>query len=66
MKSVDGAIISIFELKSMPAKKKAMESEELMRLRDEIGTHGTKVKLSSIPETREALSKQEAFKTPVE
>ena len=56
MKSIDGTIISVFEWISMPAKRKAMESEELMNLWDEIGTHGTMVKLSSVPETREVIS----------
>jgi hypothetical protein len=56
MKSVDGTIISVFEWISMTAKKKAMESEELMNLWDQIGTHGTMIKLSSVPETREVIS----------
>lgn len=37
----------------MVAKKKAMELKELSKLWDDIGTHGTMVKLSSVPETRE-------------
>jgi len=56
MKSIDGTFISIFEWKSMPAKKKAMESEELMNLWDEIENHGTMVRLSSVPETKEVIT----------
>jgi hypothetical protein len=56
MKSVDGTFISVFEWKSIPAKQEAMKSEELMNLWDEIGSHGTMVKLSSVPETREVIT----------
>jgi hypothetical protein len=56
MKSVDGTIVSVFEWISMTSKKKAMESEELMNLWDEIGAHGTMIKLSSVPETREVIT----------
>lgn len=56
MKSLDGSIIEVFEWKSMAAKKKAMKSEELWKLWGEIEDVSTKVKLSSVPETREVLS----------
>ena len=56
MKSVDGMRISVFEWISMPAKRKAMESDEPMKLWGEIGEHGTMIKLSSVPETREVIS----------
>jgi hypothetical protein len=56
MKSVDGSFISVFEWKSMPAKRRAMMSDELMLLWDEIGAHGKMVKLSSVPECREVIS----------
>jgi heme-degrading monooxygenase HmoA len=56
MKSVDGTFISVFEWKSMPAKQKAMKSEALMNLWDDIGSHGTMVKLSSVSETREVIT----------
>jgi hypothetical protein len=56
MKSVDGSIISVFEWKSMAAKRTAMKSEELMNLWEEIGKHGEMVKLSTIPECREVIS----------
>jgi len=56
MKSIDGTFISVFEWKSMPAKNKAMESEELISLWNEIRQHGIMVKLSSVPETREVIT----------
>ena len=56
MKSVDGSIIEVFEWRSMAAKKKAMQSPELWELWNEIELHGTKVKLSSVPECREVIS----------
>jgi hypothetical protein len=56
LKLVDGAIIEVFEWKSMASKKKAMKSEKLWKLWEEIEEVSTKVKLSSIPETREMIS----------
>jgi hypothetical protein len=56
MKSIDGSIIEVFEWKSMAAKKKAMKSELLWKLWGEIEEVSTKVKLSSVPETKEVIS----------
>jgi hypothetical protein len=56
MKSVDRSVIEVFEWQSVAAKRKAMKSEELWKLWGEIEKYGTKVKLSSIPETREIIS----------
>ena len=56
MKSIDGTIIEVFEWKSMAAKKGAMKSEKLWKMWEEIEEVSTKVKLSSIPETREMIS----------
>jgi hypothetical protein len=56
MKSADGEFIEVFEWKSLAAKKQAMKSEELWNLWGEIKEYGTKGKLSSVPETREAIS----------
>jgi hypothetical protein len=56
MKSADGAIIEVFEWKSMAAKRKAMKAKELWELWEEIELHGSKVKLSSVPEAKEVIS----------
>lgn len=56
MKSNDGAIIEVFEWKSMAAKKKAMKAQELWTLWGEIEEVSTMVKLSSVPETKEVIS----------
>ena len=49
MKSIDGAVIEVFEWKSMAAKRKAMKAKELWELWEEIELHASKVKLSSSP-----------------
>jgi hypothetical protein len=56
MKSVDGTIIEVYELKYMATKRKAMEAEEFWKLWGEIEEYGTKVKLSSVLEEREIIS----------
>jgi hypothetical protein len=56
MKSSDGSFIEVFEWRSMEAKRQAMKSEKLWELWGEMEEYGTKVKLSSVPETREVIS----------
>lgn len=56
MRSTEGFLISVFEWRSIGAKREAMKSAELMELWEEIGRHGTMVKLSVVSECREVIS----------
>jgi len=57
LKSMDGTIIEIIEWKSPAAKKKAMKSEELWELWEGMKLFAVRVKLSSVAETRQIISK---------